>query len=288
MREKFQGKTCVVTGAGGGIGRELAISLAEHGARLAISDIDEKGLAETRAAVSKLGNDVRAQRLDVADKQSVFQYRAIVNEQFGVVHQVYNNAGISGGGRSIAETPDDLIDRVININLMGVLNGSRAFLPDLIASGSGVLVNVSSLNGLMAQPNVAIYCLTKYAVRGLTEAIRADALFYEENLQVVTVHPGGVKTNIAKARQEDLEHLNDAEQEAANRIINAYQTKFLTYPATDAAKDILKGVAKGKSRIVVTPQAKRLDRLVRLFPSRYVKIVANASKKIRKSIEENA
>lgn len=280
MKQKFADKVCVVTGAASGIGRELAICLAEQGARLAISDVNEAGLAETVELLKPLGVDVHSSRLDVADKAAVYAYPDLLLQHFGGVDQLYNNAGISGGGRSIAETPDSVIDRVMDINLNSVLHMSRAFLPHLTAQPGSVLVNISSLNGFLAQPNIAIYCTTKFAVRGLTEAMRADALMRDEDIQIVVVHPGGVKTNIAKSRPEDATSSSPAEREQAEKLRKIYQEKFLTYPARDAAMDILKGVAKGKTRIVVTPDAKRLDKLVRFLPSSYIKLVVQMMQRI--------
>ena len=177
MKIMFEEDVCVVTGAGGGIGRELAIALAKAGAYLAISDIDEAGLEQTASEVRKHSPKVHAAPLNVADRAAIYDYRNDVISHFGRVHQLYNNAGVSGMG-GLNEMSDEAIQRVIDINLMGVLHGSRAFLPDLIASGDGKLVNISSLNGFAAMTGLAIYCTTKFGVRGLTEALRADALFH--------------------------------------------------------------------------------------------------------------
>ena len=280
MKQKFADKVCVVTGAASGIGRELAICLAEQGARLAISDVNEAGLAETVELLKPMGVDVHSCRLDVADKRAVYAYPNILLQHFSRVDQLYNNAGISGGGRSIAETPDSVIDRVMDINLNSVLHMSRAFLPHLTAQPGSVLVNISSLNGFLAQPNIAIYCTTKFAVRGLTEAMRADALMRDEDIQIVVVHPGGVKTNIANAKPGDAELSSAREREQAEKLRKMYQEKFLTYPARDAAMDILNGVAKGKTRIVVTPHAKRLDYLVRFLPTSYIKLVVQSMQRM--------
>jgi len=284
MIRTFSGKTCVVTGAGSGIGRELAVALARCGARLAISDVNETGLEETRLMLQTEGAQVYSQVLDVTDTAAIYSYPDAILSKFGAIHQLYNNAGISGGGRTIADTPLDTIQRVIDINLMGVLHASRAFIPYLEDSGSGTLVNISSLNGLVAQPNVAIYCTTKFAVRGLTEAIRTDALFTGSKLKVVVVHPGGVRTNIAKAKESELAKMSPDDRDRALKVLSVYEKKFLTYPADAAARDILKGVAKGKSRIVVTSQAKHLDRLSRLLPETYPKIISHATKRIQSKI----
>ncbi|MAK60239.1 MAG: acetoin dehydrogenase [Ponticaulis sp.] len=288
MKPKFNNKVCVVTGAASGIGRELAICLAEQGAKLAISDVNIEGLAETAEMLKALNANVHSRFLDVADSASIYAYPDQVLAAFGRIDQLYNNAGISGGGRSIAETSDAVIDRVMNINLNGVLHMSRAFLPHLTAHPGSVLVNMSSLNGFLAQPNIAIYCLTKFAVRGLTEAMRADAMMNGQDTQIVVVHPGGVKTNIANQRRNEMSDEPPEVRRQAEAMVKIYQEKFLTYPARDAALDILRGVAKGKSRIIITPKAKQLDLLVRFLPSSYIPQVVQSLKKIRKSIKRSA
>ena len=278
MRIAFEEEVCVVTGAGGGIGRELAVALAKTGAFLAISDIDESGLEQTASQVRKHSPKVHLARLNVADHAAIYSYREEVVSHFGIVHQLYNNAGVSGMG-GLNEMSDDAIQRVIDINLLGGLHGPRAFLPDLFASGAGKLVNISSLNGFAGMPGLAIYCTTKFGVRGLTEALRADALFHNQPVQIVCVHPGGIKTNIARANLEDFEDVPEEEVERRKKHLDFYETKLLTYPAEKAVQDILKGVAKGRHRIVGTPEAKRLDFITRLLPEKYLNIIDKKMKR---------
>src|SRR6476469_7426535 len=164
-----RGKVAVVTGAGSGIGRALASELAARGARLALSDVDEAGLAETAELASAAGADVHTQRVDVSDRAAVEAYASTVAAHFGVVHQIYNNAGIAFA-RPLLETTYEDYDRVLGVNLWGVIHGTKAFLPHLVESGDGHVVNVSSLNGYMAQDRMSHYCTSKFAVRGFTEA----------------------------------------------------------------------------------------------------------------------
>lgn len=272
MRQTFENKTCVITGAAGGIGRELALGLARCGANLALSDINEKQLAETQRDAMDFGAQVHTSYLDVADHASIYAYAESVEDRFGDVHQLYNNAGISGMGE-LADMSVELIQRVVDINLLGVLHGSRAFLPRLINSGEGKLVNISSLNGFAGMPGLPIYCATKFGVRGLTEALRADALLHDAPIQIVCVHPGGIKTNIARANAGQLSDLSPEVRALRLRQLDLYENRLLTYPADKAAHDILNGVARGKNRIVITHQAKILDKLTRLFPAGYLKIL---------------
>ncbi|MBJ7005456.1 SDR family oxidoreductase [Streptomyces sp. CRPSP2-6A1] len=189
------GKVAVVTGAGSGIGRSLAFELARRGARLALSDIDGTGLAETAAQVTSFGAEVHIARLDISDRTAVESYATTVAEHFGAVHRVYNNAGIGGGGGTVLETEWSVYERTIAISLFGVVHGTKAFLPHLIASGDGHVVNISSLNGIMAQPTLSAYCAAKFGVRGFTETLRTEMLAGRHPVRVSVVHPGGVRTN---------------------------------------------------------------------------------------------
>ena len=167
----------------------------------------------------------------------------------------------------------------MRINFGGVVNGARAFLPHLIASGAGCLVNISSLNGLMAQGALSAYVASKFAVRGFSEAIRVEMLMADHPVQVVVVHPGGVRTNIVNALYDDIE-MSEEERERAESRIRMYNEKFLTMAPEEAARQILDGVQRGRSRIVITAKAIWLDRLIRLTPESYPRRVAAMQKKM--------
>lgn len=260
-------KVAVITGAGSGIGRALAVELAGRGARLALSDVNEIGLAETARLV---GGDVHVTRLDVADRDAVIAYAEAVAERFGVVHQVYNNAGIGGGGRSILDCDWETFDRTLAVNLFGVINGTKAFLPHLIASGDGHVINVSSLNGFLAQPTLGPYCASKFGVRGFTEVLRTEMLAGGHPVKVTVVHPGGVKTDIASATVRDAGSVTPDQLARAR----TYNNKLLKMPAERAARIIADGVVAGSPRIRVGNDARMTDRMVRLFPRLYPKLVA--------------
>jgi NAD(P)-dependent dehydrogenase (short-subunit alcohol dehydrogenase family) len=264
-----RGKVCVVTGAGSGIGRALALDLAGRGARLAISDVDEAALDETARALGDA--EVHRQGLDVTDRDAVASYAEAVSRHYGVVHQLYNNAGIAFR-RSVLESDYADYERVLGVNLWGVMHGTKAFLPHLIESGDGHVVNVSSLNGYMAQPEMTHYCTTKFAVRGFTEALRAEMLAARHPVQVSVVHPGGVKTNIADAALKATKELGlpvTAEDERRRRL---YSEKLLRMDPGQAARIIVDGVEAGRARILVGNDAKFVDALVRLLPSRYPRL----------------
>ena len=190
---RFEDKVAVITGAGSGIGRALAINLATKGAKLALSDIDADGLAETTRQAEALGAEVKSDRLNVAERETVLAYADAVVAHFGEVHQIYNNSGIAYNGDGEKSDFKD-IERVIDVDFWGVVNGTKAFLPHLIASGDGHVINVSSLFGLIAVPGQSAYNAAKFAVRGFTEALRQEMLVAKHPVKVTCVHPGGIKT----------------------------------------------------------------------------------------------
>ena len=185
----FEGKVAVITGAGSGIGRALALNLARKGAKLALSDIDAEGLAETVRQAERLGAAVKADRLNVAEREAVLAYAEDVVAHFGRVNQVYNNAGIAHNG-SVEQTEFKDIERIMDVDFWGVVNGTKAFLPHVIASGDGHIVNISSLFGLIAVPGQSAYNAAKFAVRGFTEALRQEMLVSGHPVTVTCVHPG--------------------------------------------------------------------------------------------------
>lgn len=240
----FSARVAVVTGAGSGIGRALAVDLAGRGAKLAISDIDTEGLAVTREACEARGADVHAATLDVTDRAAVFAYADEVETYFGRVNLVVNNAGVATVSNALDQRMEDL-DRVMGVNWWGVAHGTQAFLPKLVASGDGALVNISSIFGIVAVPGHSIYHASKYAVRGYTESIAQEAALQGLPITVHCVHPGGILTNIA--RNADL--LGDwAGLEAAFDLVAR------TTPQR-CAEVILKGVVRGRKRILVGPDA---------------------------------
>ncbi|MDQ2797072.1 MAG: SDR family NAD(P)-dependent oxidoreductase, partial [Actinomycetota bacterium] len=193
----LKGAVAVVTGAGSGIGRALAYDLARRGAKLAVSDIDATGLAETVKQVRVIGAAVHDTRLDVTDRAAVLAYADEVAAHYGVVNIVINNAGIAFTG-DIADMSFEQIERVMDVDFWGVVNGTKAFLPHIIASGDGHVVNISSLFGLLSVPGQSAYNAAKFAVRGFTEALRQEMMVSGHKVNVTCVHPGGIKTAIAR------------------------------------------------------------------------------------------
>jgi NAD(P)-dependent dehydrogenase (short-subunit alcohol dehydrogenase family) len=258
------GKVAVVTGAGSGIGRALAIDLARRGATVAISDVDATGLAETVKQVRVLGGKVHDARLDVTDRAAVLAYADEIAAEFGAVNLVINNAGIAFTG-DIEKMSFDQIERVMDVDFWGVVNGTKAFLPHLIASGDGHVVNISSLFGLLAVPGQSAYNAAKFAVRGFTEALRQEMLAAGHPVKVTCVHPGGIKTAIARNAGAV-----DGQDPAA--LAAFFDAKLAKTSPEAAARNILRAVRFNRPRAVVGLDAKLLDVVVRVFGPGYQRI----------------
>ena len=272
----FTDKVAVVTGAGSGIGQALSIALARRGARLAISDVNNDGLTDTVYQLESLGAATHAQQLDVSDRAAVQAYATAVVGHYGVVHQLYNNAGIAGASATVQETDYSAYERIIAVNLWGVINGTKEFLAHLIASGDGHVINVSSLNGLMGQASMTGYCSTKFAVRGFSESLRAEMIYNKLPVRVSVVHPGGVKTNIATAALEEAGETGDEHAKRAR----VYNEKLLRLPASKAADIIVDGVAAHRPRIIVGNDARLVDLMVRVLPRSYPMLSAWWSRRV--------
>ncbi|MGV0835929.1 SDR family NAD(P)-dependent oxidoreductase [Mycolicibacterium thermoresistibile] len=257
----FAGKVAVITGAGSGIGRALALELGRSGAKVAISDVNTEGLAETEERLKAIGAPVQADRLDVTERAAFEAYADTVVERFGVVNQIYNNAGIAyAGDIEISQYKD--IERVMDVDFWGVVNGTKIFLPHLIASGDGHVINISSVFGLFSVPGQAAYNAAKFAVRGFTEALRQEMMLAGHPVKVTTVHPGGIKTGIAR-------NMTAAEGLDAKELAQAFDKKLASTTPEKAAQVILDGVRKNKAKVLIGTDAKVLDAIVRITGSGY-------------------
>jgi short-subunit dehydrogenase len=187
------------------------------------------------------------------------------------VHQLYNNAGVAFS-RPVLESDYADYERVFAVNLWGVIHGTKSFLAHLVSSGDGHLVNVSSLNGYMAQDKMTHYCTSKFAVRGFTESVRAEMLSAGHPVQVSSVHPGGIKTNIANAALARAKELGLPTTEADEKRRKVYNDKLLKMDPAQAARIVVDGVEAGRPRILVGNDAKLVDLVVRVAPSRYPKL----------------
>jgi NAD(P)-dependent dehydrogenase (short-subunit alcohol dehydrogenase family) len=261
----LQGAVVVITGAASGIGRALALEAAARGARPALSDIDEAGLEETAALVTGVtGQRPHVQRLDVRDREAWQRYAEAVVAAHSRVDVVVNNAGIALTADVLA-MPQDQFTKVIDVDFWGVVHGTTTFLPHLVASGGGAVVNVSSLFGLMAVPGQSAYNAAKFAVRGFTEALRQEMLVDGHPVTVCCVHPGGIRTSIVRnATAIGIDQRAQAE---------FFDRSLARTSPEAAARVILDGMLAGKARILVGADAKVLDALVRLTGSGYQRLV---------------
>ncbi|CAA9395492.1 MAG: Short-chain dehydrogenase [uncultured Nocardioides sp.] len=267
-------KVVVISGAGSGIGRELARHAAQQGALLAVSDWNADGLAETVELVKALGAEVRSDVVDVSDRAAVAQWATDVAGQFARVNLVVNNAGVTVSGDFEEMTYEDF-DWIVGVNLHGVVNGTKEFLPHLISSGDGALVNISSLFGLISMPGQSAYNATKYAVRGFTEALREEMLINGHPVSVTCVHPGGIKTGIVR-------HGRTTAGEDHARLTALFEKKLAKMPASRAAEVILTGALAGKARVLVGADAHLMHHFAKLTGSRYQDVVARLAPRVTK------
>src|SRR5215217_9292262 len=264
--EGFAGKVAVVTGAGSGIGQALAIELARSGASVAISDVNTEGLASTEERLKAIGAPAKTDRLDVTEREAFELYADAVKDHFGKVNQIYNNAGIAFTGDIEASQFKD-IEHVMDVDFWGVVNGTKVFLPHLIASGDGHIVNISSIFGLVSVPGQAAYNAAKFAVRGFTEALRQEMIVADHPVNVTCVHPGGIRTAIARNAMvsEGLDK---------DKLANTFDKRLASTSPQKAARVILDGVRKNRARVLVGNDAVALDILARATGSAYQRLVA--------------
>ncbi len=258
----FAQKKAVVTGAGDGIGRQLAIQLNSAGCTLWLCDINEEKLAQTLALMSNSEARCDTAIVDMGNKTSVYQWAESVSRQTHNLDLVINNAGVAYGA-TFEESTDENFEWLMNINFWGVVWSSRAFLPLLKRAKIGHLVNLSSIFGMVGIPTQSAYNAAKFAVRGFSEALQAEHL--SDNLKVSCVHPGGVSTNIARAARS-------AGNETADERDSRFQALTRT-SAAQAATIILKGAAAGRRRILVGRDAWIIALLVKLFPTSYHRFI---------------
>ena len=263
----FRDRVAVVTGAGSGIGRALATALAREGAVLALSDVNEAALAATAEAVRGLGARVATDRVDVADRAAVHAWADRVVAAHGRVHLVVNNAGVGLAVR-IADMSYEDLEWLFGINFWGVVHGTKAFLPHLRRAEEGHVVNVSSLFGIIAVPGQAAYNAAKFAVRGFTECLRQELELERSTVSATCVHPGGIKTNIARSARMPVETPGGPTR--AER--DAEFDRIARTTADQAAARILAGVRRNARRVLIGPDAHAIDLMQRLLPTAYQKL----------------
>ena len=270
-RFDFTDRVAFVTGAASGIGRATARSLAARGCHLALADIDQKGLEETAALI---GNTVRVtrHRLDVADAAAIAAVGSQILSAHGRLDILVNNAGVALGGEFEEVSAEDF-DWVMNINFWGVVRLTRALLPLLRARDKAQIVNVSSLFGLIAPPGQTAYSASKFAVRGFSEALRKELEQAGSTIGVTVVHPGGVKTGIARNARQGA-GVKARPDEAAQR---EQFEKLLRLPPERAGEIIVEAIARRRPRVLVGGDAKIVSLIERLAPVSYWSIIGRAN-----------
>jgi short-subunit dehydrogenase len=277
--KSFDGKVAAITGAGSGIGRALALALAGRGCHLALSDVNASSLAETTASCEPLGVRVTASPVDVANRDAVYGWAEAVVKDHGKVNLIFNNAGVALASTLEGVSYEDF-EWIFGVNFWGVVYGTKAFLPHLRASKDGHVINLSSVFGLIAVPTNGSYNATKFAVRGFTEALRQELELTNAPVSATCVHPGGIKTNIARdARYSDNVSGILARDQQAGRA--AFEKAFITSAGT-AARTILKAVQRNRRRVLVGPDAYAIDLLVRLAPAASQRLIMAMARRMAK------
>ncbi|MGB6057376.1 MAG: SDR family NAD(P)-dependent oxidoreductase [Microthrixaceae bacterium] len=273
--KEFRGKVAAITGAGSGIGRALAIELARRGSHLALSDVDSAGLAETVGRCEGHGVKVTSSSVDVADREAMNAWAESVVDEHGKVNMIFNNAGVALGATVESMTYEDF-EWLMSINFWGVVNGTKAFLPHLKESGEGHVINLSSVFGLVSIPTQSAYNAAKFAVRGFTDALRIELDVAQCGVSATTIHPGGIKTNIA--RNARFDPAASPPGVTAESVGDEFERIAMTSPKK-AARQILAAVQKNRRRALIGADAKVIDLISRLPAGFYQSLLVKGSKR---------
>ena len=261
--KNFKDKFCVVTGAASGIGAACAKALAAEGAYVVMTDVRSDMIEITMQEITEAGGKGETHIIDVSDRDAMFALADQVEKQHGGADVILNNAGVAHGA-PVAEMTMDNFNWVMDIDFWGVVYGTQAFLPHMMARKTGYIANVSSIFGLIGVPSQSAYNAAKFGVLGFTEALRHEMA--DENIGVSTICPGGINTNIV--RHARLAQGPNAEAEREEAIVQ-FQQLTRTQP-DQAAQIILNGMRKNKPRILIGPDARLVDIIRRIFPDRYL------------------
>ena len=263
-------RVAVVTGAASGIGRALALALAQRGALLALVDVDEPGLADSAARVRDLRRPCSTHLVDVADRDAMQKLPEAVVSAHGHVHVLVNNAGVALDGR-FEELPLDDIEWLLGVNLWGVIHGCSLFLPHLRREPEAHIVNVSSVFGIVGMPENSAYCASKFAVRGLSESLMVELA--GSHVGITVVHPGGVRTNIARRAR-----LRDERRRAA--MTTEFERVARMTPERAAAR-IVTAIERGTPRLRLGPETYLLDWAKRLAPVATQRLLVGAYRRVK-------
>ncbi|MBL6649552.1 MAG: SDR family oxidoreductase [Flavobacteriaceae bacterium] len=269
-------KVVVITGAGSGIGRSLALKMYKQGAKLALNDFNKEALDETLSMIDN-PNSIYHEIFNVSIKKDFDQFAKNVVNHYKKVDVVVNNAGITIGSYSSLETTIENYEKVIGINMWGMIYGTLNFLPELRKQEESSIVNISSIWGLIGSPYQSAYSVSKFAIRGFSEALAAEEFCNNSGVVVTSVHPGGVKTNIVR----NIEGQNLTENQ-----LKKLDAHFPT-TANQTADKIITAIKKKKTRITIGPDAKFMYRLSRFSQRITMKFMVNWAKKMMKTQQWN-
>lgn len=262
--KQFAGRVAVITGAASGIGRSLALQLADLGCDLALTDVQAALLEDVAKEARRSGRTVTTHVVDVADKTAMAELPKAVEQAHGRADVLINNAGVSVGASFEEHSLEDF-EWLMGINVWGVVYGCKFFLPLLRASDDAYIVNLSSMFGLVGVPGQSSYCLSKFAVRGFSESLAVE--LSDSNVRVMSVHPGGIATNIARNMR-----WNEGQETARERAVKFFERKAM--PPEEAAARIIEGLQEGATRKLIAKEAFVTDVLKRLFPAPSPRILA--------------
>jgi short-subunit dehydrogenase len=273
---KFEGAAAAITGAASGIGRALALEFAARGSDVAIADVQEPELAALAEEIQTThGRRALVRRVDVSDAAQINAFAQAAIEAFPTLNVAINNAGIALLG-DFDEIDHAQMQRVIDVNFWGVVHGTRAFLPHLKRQPVGHIVNVSSIFGIIAPPGQIAYSSSKFAVRGFSEGLRHELRVSGSNARVSVVHPGGIKTNIARSAL----HGTNLKTPADRSEVGAGFEQIARTTPKQAAQRILRGIERNERRILIGSDAKLMDFIQRLLPSAYWTLLARAMERM--------
>jgi short-subunit dehydrogenase len=273
---QFEGSAAAITGAASGIGRALAFELAARGCDVALADLDEEGLASAAKEISAtFARRATTRRVDVADPKQIQDFALSAVADFASLSILINNAGVALRGQ-FDEFDEAQMEWVMDINFWGVVRGTRAFMPHLQSRSQAHIVNISSIFGIIAPPGQSAYCASKFAVRGFSEVLRHELAMSNSTVRLSVVHPGGVKTNIARKARAGT-YLR--ESVSSNELADRFEQLARTTPAA-AAQRIVRGIERNEPRILIGRDARYLDVIQRFRPATYWSLLAGAFKRM--------
>lgn len=272
--KSLKDKVAAVTGAASGIGRATAVAFARQGCHVALADLNMTALADTVRECESLGVKATSTRLDVSDLAAVEAWAAATVAAHGRANIIVNNAGV-GLSATVEEMTYEDFRWLMDINFWGVVYGTKAFLPHLKASGDGHVVNISSVAGIIAVPAMSAYTAAKFAVRGFTESLREEMDIEGCQVGVTSVHPGGIRTNIARnsRMKTGAEWGIPNQEEGAKQFEKAARTT-----PDEAAAAILTAILKNRRRQLVGADAVAIDFTQRMLPVTYQRLLVAGAK----------